>query len=64
MERAKQKVAKKEVTSKSNSKEDCGKQASSAGERTKSTGNLKEVEPLLKNFIQNLNEFQSRWNEG
>ena len=66
MERGKQKITKKEIAnnSNSNSEENFGQQTSSSGERTNSTGNLKEVEPLLKNFIQNLNEFQSRWNEG
>ena len=65
MERGKQKVAKKEVDSNSNSKEDFGQQMSSSGAGTTSTVNLKEIEPLLKNFLQNFNNhFQSRWNEG
>ena len=66
MERGKQKEVKKEVASNSNSnsEEDFGQQISSTGAGAKSAVNLKEIEPLVKNLLQNFNEFQSRWNEG
>ena len=41
-----------------------GHQTSSTGTGASSGGNLKEIEPLLKSFLQNFPQFQSRWNEG
>ena len=53
----KQKGAKKD-----GSKDDGGHQTSSTG--ASAGGNMKEIEPHLKSFLQTFPQFQSRWNEG
>ena len=55
----KQKGAKKDV-----SKVDRGHQTSSTGAGASAGGNMKEIEPHLKSFLQTFPQFQSRWNEG
>ena len=39
-------------------------QSPSAGATIESNNILKDSEPLLRNFLQHFNKFQSRWNEG
>ena len=55
----KQKGAKKD-----GSKDDRGHQTFSTGAEASASGNFRGIEPLPKSFLQNFNQFQSRWDEG
>ena len=49
---------------KDGSKDDGGHLTSSTGAGASAGGNMKEIEPHLKSFLQIFPQFQSRWNEG